>query len=88
MNLEYLQHIALAELSSTYSYKILLLLLTKEYTQSQLCSILNIKKQNILKYIKELEHLNLIEVDRIEGRNKFYKAITDLEKLPTNILKL
>ncbi len=88
MNLEYLQHIALAELSSTYSYKILLLLLTKEYTQSQLCSILNIKKQNILKYVKELEHLNLIEVDRIEGRNKFYKAITDLEKLPISILQL
>lgn len=31
----------------------------------------------------DLERLGYIEVDRVEGRNKFYKIITDIEKLQT-----
>ena len=81
MNIEYLQYIAKVELSSVQCYKILLLLLTKEYTQAQLSKELGMKSQNTLKYVKELEAAKLIEVDRIEGRNKFYRAVQDVKKL-------
>lgn len=78
--LEYLQYLALADLT-TYHYKILLLLNEKVRNQAQLAEILDIQKQNAYKYIKWLERMNLVKVDRIEGRNKFYKAVTDLERI-------
>lgn len=82
MDYKYLEHIALEEITSIYCYKILLLLITKEYTQAQLSKILNLKTQNTSKYVKELENINLIEVSKIEGRNKFFKAVTNLENIP------
>ena len=81
MNDKYLRYIALADISSGFSYKILLLLIEKECTQAQLAILLNIKRQNVPKYMKELGSLGLIEVDRIEGRNKFYRLVTDLNKI-------
>jgi DNA-binding MarR family transcriptional regulator len=81
MDIKYLQYLASIELSSVYCYRIILLLIIKAQTQAQLAAILNVKTQNILKYVKELESLNLIEVDRTEGRNKFLRAVTNLEKL-------
>ncbi|HEY5587391.1 MAG TPA: hypothetical protein VIK86_00385, partial [Candidatus Paceibacterota bacterium] len=70
---------ALCHLTSIYSLKILILLNTKPYTQAQLSNIFNLQKQNTSKYIKELLSINLIEVDRIEGKNKFFKPITPLK---------
>lgn len=78
MNNVYFEKLVSIELSSVQCYRILLLLLMKSYTQSQLSIKLNVKSQNILKYVKELEAANLIEIDRIEGRNKFYKAVKDI----------
>lgn len=78
MNNVYFEKLVSIELSSVQCYRILLLLLIKSYTQSQLSIKLNVKSQNILKYVKELEAANLIEIDRIEGRNKFYKAVKDI----------
>lgn len=77
MDKEYIKYIASVKLSSVQCYRILLTLSIEKYTQAQLCSLLDIRNQHISKYVKELESLNLIEVDRIEGRNKFYKAVTD-----------
>lgn len=81
---DYLQYISMLDLT-TYHYKILLQLIVRTQNQTQLVETLNIQKQNVYKYIKELEALNLVEIDRIEGRNKFYKAVIDLEKIVTLI---
>ena len=78
--IEYLIYIATLELNA-YDYKVLLLLLEKTYNQAMLADTLRTKRQSIHKCVKELEAKTLIEVDRMEGRNKFYKVVTDLEKL-------
>lgn len=76
-----LQSIALLKLSSIQCYRILCLLSTGEYTQAQICSILDISdRSNLNKYVKELENLNLLEITKIEGKNKFLKAV-DLDKI-------
>lgn len=77
---EYLGHIALMDLKAV-EYKTLLLILDKPQTQMMICTKLGICKQNINKAFKTLEQYGLIEIDKVEGRNKFYKSITDLDKL-------
>lgn len=78
--LDYLIYIATLDLNA-YEYKILLLLMEKTNNQATLSNILNTNRQYIYKCAKELEIKGLIEVDREEGRNKFYRAVTDLKKL-------
>lgn len=78
MDKKYIEYLATLELT-TFHYKILLLLNSKPYTQAQIAEILEAKKQNINKHFKELESLHLIEVDREEGRNKFYRPIINLK---------
>ena len=78
--IEYLIYIATLDLNA-YDYKVLLLLLERTYNQATLADVLRTKRQSIHKCVKELEAKNLIEVDRMEGRNKFYRIVTDLEKL-------
>lgn len=82
---QHLKTIALLKLSSVQCYRILLLLLDKEYTQAQISSLLEIPdRANVNKYVKELENFHLIEVARIEGKNKYLK-IANLDKLQENI---
>lgn len=83
--LEYLAYIATLDLNA-YDYKILLLLLEKPLNQAVLADILQTKRQNIYKCVKKLEEKQLIEVDRVEGRNKFYRVITDLDRLTKIII--
>lgn len=85
MNNKYVEYIANIDITSVYGYKILLLLNTKSYTQAQLSTMLNLQKQNTSKYVRELAEMGLIEVDRIEGKNKFFRAVTSIEKLKTHI---
>lgn len=80
--LDYLIYLATQNLTA-YDYKILLLLLEKPYNQASIAEILNTKRQNIYKCFKGLEAKKLIEVDREEGRNKYYRAVTDLIQLQT-----
>lgn len=82
--IEYLFYIANMDLSA-YQYKVLLLLMEKPYNQAALASTLKTKRQNIHKCVKELEELGLIEIDRQEGRNKYYRAVTAPEKLNVTI---
>ena len=84
MNSKYLECLATMELT-TYHYKILLLLNIKAFTQSQISTALDIQRQNTNKYFKELEACNLIEIDRTEGRNTFYKAVTNTRSIKSNI---
>lgn len=80
MEKDYIEFLALSNLT-TYHYKILLLLNVKPQNQAQLAETLNIKKQNVYKHVKELQEMNLVKVDRIEGRNKFYRVEKDLQKI-------
>lgn len=77
---EYLKFIALQDFT-TYHYKTLLILADGPQTQSMICDKLGIQKQQINKVFKHLEGLGFIEVDRVEGRNKFYRLVTDLEQI-------
>ncbi|MGL6174978.1 MAG: helix-turn-helix domain-containing protein [Cellulosilyticaceae bacterium] len=76
----YLEFIALQDFT-TYHYKALLILMYKPKTQSMICEKLGIQKQQINKVFKHLEGLGFIEVERVEGRNKFYKVVTDQERI-------
>ena len=80
MDKKYLEFLAKSDLT-TYGYKILLMLNIKPQNQAQLADELGILRQNVNRCVKDLEARNLIEVDRIEGRNKFYKAVTNLKVL-------
>jgi hypothetical protein len=82
---KYLEHLSLVDLSSAYCYKILMLLLIREYTQAQVSDLLKIQKQNTSKYFKELEHNHLIHRTRVEGKNIFFKAVTDVKMLKLNL---
>lgn len=65
----------LSELKSltTYHYKIILYLLCeKEATQTEIAQRLEVKKQNINKVFKDLESMNIIIKNRVEGKNIFW----------------
>ena len=74
---EYLDELALESGFTTMHYKIMLVLMTgKTYTQSQLAKKIGINHcQNLTIPLKVLAERGYIEVDRIEGRNKFLKAV-------------
>lgn len=85
MENKYLEHIAVKEGLKTYHYKVLMLLITKRFTQSEVSNILEVKKQNINKIFKELLDMGLIENSETIGRNKYFKAVTDIKKINSNI---
>lgn len=81
LTVEFLELLATSEFVTAYHYRVLILLLTGVYTQSQLADKLQMKRQNVHRCIKDLESHGYIEVDRIEGRNKFLKATTSVKKI-------
>lgn len=85
MEKKYLEHIAIKEELKTYHYKVLMLLITDSFTQSEVSNLLDVKKQNINKIFKELLDMGLIENCETIGRNKYFKAITDIKKINSNI---
>jgi len=75
---DYIERLARANFNSPTHYKILFLLYGKSYTQVQLCKELGINRpQNITRIINQLTSEGFIKVDRIEGRNKFLKAVAN-----------
>lgn len=80
MEKQYYTYLAHCKLKAT-EYKIILMLLVRPYTSSQLVKELGCMKDNTDKYIKKLKSHGLIEIDRIEGSNKFYKPVTDIKRL-------
>ncbi len=78
---EYLELLATSDFATAYHYRVLMLLLTKSYTQSQLAEKLGMKRQNVHRCVKELEEHGYILVDRVEGRNKFIKANTSVSNI-------
>lgn len=85
MKVEYIEYLTTLGISGQ-SFRILLALNIKEYTQSQIQEKLNIQdKAQVNKLFKDLKHKGLIEVTKIEGRNKFYRAITNIKRLRVNV---
>lgn len=80
MDHRYYRYLAQVNLKAT-EYKILLMLLTGPYTASQLVKEIGCMKGNTNRYIKKLKLLGLIELDRVEGSNQYYKAVCDMKKL-------
>ena len=80
LSADYLTALSTADFT-TYHYKILLLLAVQTMTQAQIADFLQVKKQNINKYVSELTEMGLLEVDRVEGRNKFLKAVNSFSKV-------
>lgn len=85
MRVEYIEYLTNLEISGQ-AFRVLLALNIKEYTQSQIREKLNIQdKAQVNKLFKELIYKGLIEETKVEGRNKFYRAITDVKSLKVNI---
>lgn len=85
MRVEYIEYLTNLEISGQ-AFRVLLALNIKEYTQSQIKEKLNIQdKAQVNKLFKDLIYKGLIEVTKVEGRNKFYRAITDVKSLKVNI---
>ena len=85
MKVEYIEYLTSLDISGQ-AFRVLLALNIKEYTQSQIQEKLNIQdKSQVNKLFKELDHRGLIEISKIEGRNKFYRAITNVKRLRVNI---
>lgn len=78
---EYLELLATSNFTTAYHYRVLMLLLTGSYTQSQLAEKLGLKRQNVHRCVKELEEHGYILVDRVEGRNKFIKANASVKSI-------
>ena len=62
MDKKYFEHIANIKELGKYHYKILLLLMVGDYSQSDISKLLDIKKQNVNRAFKDLEKLGLIEM--------------------------
>ena len=75
MKTEYIDYLTTLDISGQ-SFRILLALNIKEHTQTQIQEKLNIQdKAQVNKLFKDLSNRGLIEISKVEGRNKFYKAV-------------
>lgn len=85
MKVEYIDYLTNLDISGQV-FKVLLALNIKEHTQSQIQEKLNIQdKAQVNKLFKYLSYRGLIEISKVEGRNKFYRAITNIKGLKVNI---
>lgn len=85
MKVEYIDYLTTLDISGQ-AFKVLLALNIKEHTQSQIQEKFNIQdKAQVNKLFKYLSYRGLIEISRVEGRNKFYRAITNIKRLKVNI---
>ena len=85
MKTEYINYLTTLDISGQ-AFRTLLALNIKDYTQSQIQEELNIQdKAQANKLFKDLSRRGLIELSKVEGRNKFYKAITEVKRLRANI---
>ncbi|MGG5460819.1 winged helix-turn-helix domain-containing protein [Clostridium sp. B9] len=85
MDKKYFEHIANIKELGKYHYKVLLLLISEDYTQSDIKNLLGLKKQNVNRVFRELEKLGLIEIKEIKGSNKYYRLV-DVKRLKLNII--
>ncbi|WP_368240458.1 transcriptional regulator [Clostridium paraputrificum] len=80
----YIKHLSTLELSGL-CFRVLLLLNIQSYTQSSIAILLHADRQAINKVFNKLKSNGLIELVKVEGKNKFYKAVVDVKRLTINI---
>ncbi|MDK0737899.1 winged helix-turn-helix domain-containing protein [Clostridium perfringens] len=85
MDKKYFEHIANIKELGKYHYKILLLLMVEDYSQSDISKLLDIKKQNVNRVFKDLEKLELIEIKEKIVSNKYYRLV-DIKALNVNVV--
>lgn len=85
MDKRYFEHIANIKELGKYHYKVLLLLMSGDYSQSDIGKLLDIKKQNINRVFRELEKLGLIEEKDRVGSIKYYRLV-DVRTLKINVV--
>lgn len=74
MKIEILRQLAELKELTTYHYKVILLLLaSKEATQTQIAKILDVPKQNINRVFRDLVSMNIVIESRKEGTSIFWK---------------
>ena len=83
---EWLAQLATSNFATAYHYRVLLTLLTGTFTQTQISLKLGLKRQNVHRCVKDLEEHGYITVVRIEGRNKYITANTDVKALSNEIV--
>ena len=76
----YAELLAQSELTA-HAYKCLMLLLIEPKTSAQIADTLHIQRQNASRYIAELSSKGLVTIDRVEGRNKFIRAVTSIKEI-------
>lgn len=80
MKAEYIKYLSTVNLSGL-CFRVLMLLILQSYTQSSIAILLHTDRQAINKTFNKLKEYGLIELVRKEGKNEFYKAVTDTKKL-------
>lgn len=85
MDNKYLEHIATRERFTGTRYRILLLLAVKELSQTEIGTILVMKRPNVSIEIKKLLEEGYIIKTREIGAIQLYRAVTDVKKLNGNI---
>ncbi|WP_415326714.1 winged helix-turn-helix domain-containing protein [Clostridium perfringens] len=85
MDKKYFEHIANIKELGKYHYKILLLLMVEDYSQSDISKLLDIKKQNVNRVFKDLEKLGLIEIKEKIVSNKYYRLV-DIKASNVNVV--
>lgn len=77
----YLELLANSDITA-HAFKVLMLLLSGEAkTSAQIADTLHMQRQNISRYIAELSSKGLVTIDRVEGRNKFIRAVTSIKEI-------
>lgn len=84
MKAEYIKYLSTLELSGV-AFRTLMLLNLESNTQAQIAIQLDAHRQNINKVFNKLKDLGLIELVKRQGKNEFYRAVTDVKKLNINI---
>jgi len=76
---DFFRKIVVTDGLTSYHFKVILLLLVGEATQSQLAGMLNMNHQNIHRTCKMLLYRRIISISRKEGHNKFLRVNTNTD---------
>lgn len=68
-------------LKGTHLRVYMILSLCGPLMQTEISDLIMVKKQNLTKVVRELEQWGYIDLYKIEGKNKFYRAATNDERI-------
>lgn len=85
---EKIRNIAINNNLTGQEYKIYFLLLGQEYTRAMISKQFNLSRNTISTVTKKLLNKGLIKESRIEGRNIFLTACTNVESAKSDYLEI